>query len=264
MGTEAASQSPHDFPLVIHHQDGGTSLTHRLHFPFLIFLFAERHLHKDDQPAAITQFCPDASTMRLDQALADGQSQARAHWIPPRVLPVYDTVKLIEDALEVSRRNTGTAISNANDHMFAIKLRAHIDGRFRGRVAHSVLNEVCQDLIHLQIVQFDQEQVIRQMSVYDAIFQKRLEAHQYISNESCEGMLLFLGYECALLDARHVEEVAHQVVQAIRLAVNMKREAAPCLFIPLHVLLEERTGGSVHPVPRRTQALCGRRTECRA
>ena len=84
---------------------------------------------------------------------------------------MYDTVKLIEDALEVSRRNTGTAISHAHDHVIAIKLCAHVDRRFRGRVAHSVLNEVCQDLIHLQIVQFNQEQVIRQVSADDAIFQ---------------------------------------------------------------------------------------------
>ena len=93
------------------------------------------------------------------------------------------------------------------------------------------------------------------MSTYDAIFQKRLETHQYVSNESREGILLFLGYECALLDARHVEEVAHQAVQAIRLAFNRKREAAPCLFIPLDVLLEERTGGSLNRGQRRTQVV---------
>src|SRR5437763_16943477 len=99
MGTEAASQSPHDFPLVIHHQDGGTSLTHRLLLPFLIFLLTERQLHKDDQPSTVTQRCPDASTMRLDQALADVQAKARAHWIPPRVLPMYHTVRLMEVSL---------------------------------------------------------------------------------------------------------------------------------------------------------------------
>lgn len=58
-------------------------------------------------------------------------------------------------------------------------------------------------------------------------------------NERCEGIHLFLGFECAFLDARHVEEVTNQSIQAISLAFNRLCEAPPGFLVPLDIFLQE-------------------------
>src|SRR5690242_17233692 len=99
--------------------------------------------------------------MRLDQTLTDGQSQSRAHRVSGRMLPLLDTVKLIEDSLYISGRDAGTAIGHANFDLLPFALCAYGNGGARRRVAYSVLDQIGQDLVDLQIVQVDHQQVIR-------------------------------------------------------------------------------------------------------
>src|SRR5690242_4689260 len=98
--------------------------------------------------------------MCLDQPLTYGQSQPRTQRISCQVLTVQNTIEFVEHSLQISDRNSRTTIGNVDLHLLSLVARTHLDWRFRRRIAHSVLNEICQNLVNLQVVQVDQQQII--------------------------------------------------------------------------------------------------------
>src|SRR5260370_37800991 len=58
--------------------------------------------------------------------------------------------------------------------------------------------------------------------------------------ERLEGIPCFLRFEGALLDARHIQQVAYQAVETVRFVFDGLCEAAPGLIVPPHILLQER------------------------
>ncbi len=96
---------------------------------------------------------------------------------------MQDTVELVEHTLKVGGRNTRTAIGYAQDNLLILNIRAHVDGRLRWRVADGVLDQIGQDLVDLHIIQFNQQQIIGEVSEDGTSLQQGLQASQHIMDE---------------------------------------------------------------------------------
>src|SRR2546427_8925545 len=100
------------------------------------------------------------------------------------MLPVQNTVEFIEYTLQISWRNARTTISHTHDYLLSLEVCTNFDWRLRWRVADSVLYEIRQDLIDLEVVQFDQQQVLRgQVCLHNTPLQEWIEPPQHIMNE---------------------------------------------------------------------------------
>src|SRR6187402_3771056 len=80
--------------------------------------------HDEGAAGWLIVFDPDAAAMRVDGDAAEGEAQA----LPERAeigLLAADPNVLVEDALAHIRRNTGSAIVNAESHRLAVAARLH-------------------------------------------------------------------------------------------------------------------------------------------
>ena len=170
--------------------------------------------------AAAAAVGPDAPTMGLDQALADGESQPAAK----AALPVPGGGVLAEQLAEMVRRDAPALVGDRDRHMQPLVLRRDPDGSGFRRVARGVGEQVVEHLHQALPVGHDPGQAGRQVDadgVPPATADERAAGlvHQ-------RGELGGLGRDRQRpgFDAAGVEQVANQVVHAVGLLVDDAEE----------------------------------------
>src|SRR5579883_1334441 len=87
---------------------------------------------------------------------------------------------------------------------------------------------------------------------------------QNIMNKLDNRVDLLLRLQRATLDSRHVEQITNQTIETVGLVLDRLGKATPRLFIPLHIILKQTTGGGLDRGQRRTQVVGSRREQGRA
>ena len=176
--------------------------------------------------------------MRLDQPAADRQAEPGAADARAGLQPE----ELVEDALALVSRDAGAVVGDRDADRAIGRLDLDPDrGAWRG-VLGGVLQQVGHHLVDHQVVQGDRRQVFGDRQLERVRGQRALEAVADLAHQLAQVVPVALGTECAALDARHVQQVADQAVEAVRFAHDGGDEAVAILVTPGDVRLDEALG----------------------
>ena len=102
-----------------------------------------------------------------------------------------------------------------------------VDRAGLGSVLDRVVEQVDENLLDEQGIERHQRQVGRQVDVDTALAQVLLDARQRAPDDLLQGVPVLADADAAGLEARHLEEVVHEPVQAIGLLLDRLGQLPP-------------------------------------
>jgi hypothetical protein len=151
-------------------------------------------------------------------------------------------VEALEDALPLGDRQPRPFVLHPQADVGPGRRRRDADAGVGGRVLGGVLDQVDQDLLDEEVVQEHRGEGHGHRRLDAVIGQHRAEAGDGVVHELAEGVPLPVEHQGPGLDSGEVEEVAHQAVEAIRLALDLGGEGEAGAVVPGDVALEEAAG----------------------
>ena len=136
--------------------------------------------------------------------------------------------------------------------------RADPDLRFGRRVLGGVLDQVRQHLVHLRVVEVHRWQLVGQVQRQRVRRDQRPQPRGHLVDQGGRLVPAAIRLERAALQARQVQQVAHDAVEPMRLLLDGLGEAAPRLVVPLHVALAQAAGRGQDRGQRRAQVVAHR------
>ncbi len=178
--------------------------------------------------------------VRLDEGLGDGQTEAGPS--PAAVLAEH-----VEDALAVFVGDTGTVVGHGDLHpcrVFGGGPSRHADDAAVGRQPLGVLEHVCQDLAHEDVIEVQEGQVQVRVDRDLAGRQDPAQQGQCLVEQLAEVEAGWSELERAGLQAGHVEKVGHEPCQAVRLQFDELQQLSPIVRAQASIdLAQARYGG---------------------
>src|SRR5262249_52875231 len=125
------------------------------------------------------------------------------------------TIELLKDALFVARWYPWTPIGHLNGHCAGCGPRRQRDRAARWRILDGIVQQIYQDLFDQDTVQRHQWQIDRQVRGQWMNAQARLQVRQRRANHLFERLPLLVDLEGPRFEARHLQQVTDQAVEAI-------------------------------------------------
>jgi hypothetical protein len=212
----------------------------------------DRQPDAEDGAPAVAVVGLEASAVRLDDRAGDREPQARA-------AGARSAEELLEDPRQHLRRDARAAVGDLDDDVGPagprLGSRGDLDRRARRRVAHGVLEQVDEDLLDEHPVHEQHGQVGRQARGHGVVDEPRADRAQRRAHDLLQRLPLAPGHERARLEARHVEQVAHEAGEAVGLVVDAAQHRAPRLGVEGIALGQQRAAGAGDDRERRAQVV---------
>ena len=207
-----------------------------------------RQVEIDGEPSEVTAPSADMTTRRLDESADDGETDPGAR--PGASRPSRHPIELLEKARQRRVRDTGSGVLDREaDEAVPGRARSDPQPAVGRRVLEGVLDDVRDGFVEEHRI--DVHRRGGEVHLERPIADPSAESLEGSADEVVELVDVPLGPERASLDPAEVEEVRHEPVQVLDLAID-RRRALALLVGRRSAPGDERPGG--HPDRREWRA----------
>src|SRR5436309_2391719 len=193
----------------------------------------------DARPVAHTAIDPDRPGVRFDEPLRYRKTEPDAARALSRT---REANKRLEDAFCVGGGDPRSVIADREPDVAVVAADADADLRACRRELRRVLDQVREDLLDLDVIQLDGRQVFGNLQPHRVPRRDRAHPPGDVFDQRADVMPGFVRHKGSVLDAREIEEAAHEPVEPHRLVLDGARALVTLALRPSHVSLPEAPG----------------------
>src|SRR5437870_4314961 len=210
---------------------------------------ADRKSEHHSRPLTHLAVDPDRAVVGFDEPFRDREAKADS---AGRLAWTRQTYEGHEDPIGVRRWNARAAVRDFETHVAVVAAYADSDLAAGRRELRGVLDEIREHMLDLDVVELDRGKVLLHIQPHRVFGRDRPETTRDVLDERTNVVPGLVRNKAPVLDAREVEEIADDAVEAERLFLDRHRELVAVPIGPNDVTLPQAPGGR----PRR----CGSST----
>ena len=174
---------------------------------------------------------------------------------PGRATRLAGAIELLEQPIEIARRNPRPAIGHLDHDRLAVQRGRHLDRRARRRVPGRILQQVHQHLLHQQIVHRHKGQIGGDVGGDRVTLQLPGQTPERGADHLFHRLPLLPHLQRAGLQPGHVEQIGHQPIQPLALVEDRSGQLAADFGVQRRPAIQQRAAGPGNHRKRRAQVV---------